>query len=170
MRERAEKRGVWAEAAMGAASGLAASWVMSRFMERLQEATPEPVKEEIEKSQPGEPPTVRTAQAVAAPVLGRPLRGREKEAAEPIVHYAFGAAVGIVYALSGMIAPVARSGLGLPYGTAVWALADQVALPGLGLMSPPEEQPLAQHAGALASHLVYGAALWAGLSLLEALL
>jgi putative membrane protein len=156
--------------AAGAVAGVAASWVMSRFMESMMEATPPEKKAELERAQPKEEPKAAVAQAVAAPVLGRRLTSKEKETAAPVVHYVFGAFVGAVYAVVGAAAPVVRWSYGMAYGTAVWLLADEVALPSLGLMRPPEEQPGAQHAGALAAHLVYGAALWAGVAALESVL
>lgn len=161
---------LWESVAAGAAAGLAASWAMSRFMDWMMQAAPETVKEAIRRSQPETPPTVQTAQAVAAPVLRRELSQAEKRAAEPVVHYAFGALVGAVYGATGALMPAIRSALGLPYGLAVWLLADEVALPKLGLTSPPADQPAEAQAGALAGHLVYGAALWASTAAFEALL
>ena len=45
---------------------------------------------------------------------------------------------------------------GLPFGAAFWLLADETAVPLLGLSKGPTEYPLSTYAYALASHLVYG--------------
>lgn len=47
-------------------------------------------------------------------------------------------------------------GLGLPFGAAVWFVADEIALPALGLSKKPTDYPAGVHTKALASHLVYG--------------
>jgi len=44
----------------------------------------------------------------------------------------------------------------LPFGAAVWAIADEGIVPAAGLSKSPTEYPLSIHAYALASHLVYG--------------
>jgi hypothetical protein len=46
------------------------------------------------------------------------------------------------------------------YGATLWATADEVAVPALGLSEPASEYPAAIHLQALASHLVYGVATW----------
>jgi uncharacterized membrane protein YagU involved in acid resistance len=74
-------------------------------------------------------------------------------------HYGFGAAAGLAYALASHGAPSLRAGFGLVYGTLVWALADEAAMPALGLSRGPRELPLGVHAYALGGHWVYGATL-----------
>jgi len=54
--------------------------------------------------------------------------------------------------------PGASMGAGLPFGAAVWLVADEVVVPALGLSKKPTEYPFSSHAYALASHLVYGLA------------
>src|ERR1700678_440275 len=39
---------------------------------------------------------------------------------------------------------------------AVWAIADEIAVPALKLSKPPTDYPVSTHASALAAHLVYG--------------
>jgi hypothetical protein len=45
---------------------------------------------------------------------------------------------------------------GVPFGLAVWLLADELALPVLGLSQPPTRQDCVTHTYALASHCIYG--------------
>jgi putative membrane protein len=46
---------------------------------------------------------------------------------------------------------------GIPFGAAVWLVADEVGVPAAGLANGPAEYPLSTHASALAAHVVYGA-------------
>ena len=54
------------------------------------------------------------------------------------------------------LVPDVTVGAGMPFGTAVWLLADEVTVPLLGLSKSPTQYPLSKHAYALASHCVYG--------------
>ena len=45
---------------------------------------------------------------------------------------------------------------GLPFGAAVWIVADEIGVPLAGLSKPPTEYPLRDHASAFAAHLVFG--------------
>ena len=72
------------------------------------------------------------------------------------MHYAFGTVVGGVYGVVAEFAPVVTTGAGVPFGTAVWLGADEIAVPALGLSKPPTQYPLSKHLYAIASHFVYG--------------
>ena len=50
----------------------------------------------------------------------------------------------------------ATTGAGLPFGAAVWAIADEGIVPAAGLSKSPTEYPPAIHLYAFASHLVFG--------------
>jgi uncharacterized membrane protein YagU involved in acid resistance len=65
--------------------------------------------------------------------------------------------MGTLYGALAAVLPAATSGFGTAFGTALFALADETAVPVLGLSKPPTEYPLSSHAKALASHLVWGA-------------
>ena len=54
------------------------------------------------------------------------------------------------------LAPQDTTGAGIPFGAVFWAVADEAAVPLLGLAKGPTGYPLSTHAYALASHLVYG--------------
>jgi putative membrane protein len=45
---------------------------------------------------------------------------------------------------------------GAAYGTAVWAGADEIAMPALGLSAPTDQQPFERHFHSFAAHIVYG--------------
>lgn len=96
------------------------------------------------------------ADTLARAAIGRPLTRQELEAAAPAMHYAFGAAMGAVYGGLREISPSVRSMGGSGWGTAVWAGADGIAVPLLGLSRPKTDYPLEANAQSYAAHLVYG--------------
>jgi len=148
---------VWKGVAAGVAGGLVASYVMNRFQavtKKLSAVKGGSGQGEAEKNE-GEDATVKTAEAITG-AFGHPLSNDEKKVAGPVVHYAFGATMGGVYGALAELSPKVAAGAGVPFGTAVWLGADEVAVPALHLSKQPAESPLSVHAYALASHVVYG--------------
>ena len=155
----------------GLLGGLAASWVMNRIQE-LQPRQPAPPSGEghgrgetyqthaqskkRQRSSADADATVKTAERISDRVFHHELSDREKQIAGPAVHYAYGALIGALYGGMAELLPVVSAGLGMPFGTALWLLGDEIAVPALGLSKPPTEYPAEAHADALASHLVYG--------------
>jgi putative membrane protein len=159
--------------AAGLIGGLFASWTMNQF-----QAAWTRIAEGFEKShgaqsmQPSEGPnpdqafnqnkedqddaTMKAAEAISEHVFGRTLTKSEKKAGGAVVHYAFGAATGGLYGALAEVAPEVTTGAGLPFGAVFWAVADETAVPLLGLSKGPTEYPVSIHVYALASHLVYG--------------
>lgn len=152
---RRNDRSVLKGIAAGAIGGLVASWVMNQFQSALQSATGSEGKSSHKKK---EPATVKTANAVSESVFGHELTEQERKVAGPGVHYAMGATSGAIYGALSELSPVVSSVAGLPFGAAVWAVADELAVPAFGLSKAPTEMPVSVHASALASHLVYGIA------------
>lgn len=144
----------------GVAAGLVASWVMSQFQAAVPQKTFQQLlgEEPPKRKQNGEsdPATVRTAEAISEGVFDHALTKSEKEKAGPLVHFAFGSAVGAVYGVAAEVQPKVTAGFGTLYGTAVWVSADNLALPVLGLAKWPGAYPASTHLYALSSHLVYG--------------
>jgi hypothetical protein len=106
-----------------------------------------------------EPATVKAAEAVSRIVLGHELEEQEKDAAGMAMHLAMGVTSGAIYGAAAEITPVVTSGSGAPYGLAVWAVADEIVVPALGLSRPPFQHPPSTHLYAMGSHLVYGVVL-----------
>lgn len=148
---------VWKGAIAGALGGLAGSWVMNQFQSALASKQPKPQPSEPE--QEAEDATMKTADRITQSVAGHGLSKEQKKAAGPFVHYVYGAGIGALYGGASARFRPARAGFGLAYGTAAWALGDEVAIPALKLGKGPAETPLSQHLQALAAHLVYGATL-----------
>jgi hypothetical protein len=161
----------------GVAGGLVASWVMNQFQslwssatrgierphgaQSLQQGSPRHgVARELQergRDREADDATIRTAVVISERLFGLELAEREKkEVAGAVVHYAFGVATGGLYGAMAELKPATTAGAGLPFGAAVWLIADEILVPALGLSKPAKDYPLSTHAYALASHLVYG--------------
>jgi uncharacterized membrane protein YagU involved in acid resistance len=137
----------------GFVGGLVASFAMNQFQYLLIALSESDKKSDGEEQ---EPANVVAAEKVSEGVFDHRLTKSEKEPAGEAVHYAMGATSGMLYGAAAEIFPETTVGAGLPFGTAVWVVADDVIVPALGLSKPVTEYPLSTHVYALASHLVYG--------------
>lgn len=140
-------------AVAGLIGGLVASFVMSEFQSLLSKLAEEEKKSK--KKQEG-PANIKASEEISEAVFDHKLKKSEKEPAGEAMHYAMGATSGLIYGIASEIAPMTTAGLGLPFGAAVWLVADDVVVPALGLAKPATQYPLSTHAYALSSHLVYG--------------
>jgi putative membrane protein len=170
---------VWKGVVAGLAGGLLASWTMNQFQAawtRVAEGFEKPhgaqSMQPTEGLNPNETPdssdasgqskenqddaTVETAKVISTNVFGHELKESEKKPAGAAVHYAFGTATGGLYGAMAEMTPQVTAGVGLPFGAMFWLVADEVAVPLLGLAKGPTAYPVSTHAYALASHLVYG--------------
>lgn len=163
-----KKREPWKGLVAGLAGGLVASWTMDEFQaawikvsqklksrdgQQLQQQQQQQSQSQAES----EPPLEKVAGHVSKIVLHRELSLDEKKKLAPVVHYAFGAAMGGLYGALAEVVPAARTGFGTAYGALVFVGVDEAGLTALGLAKKPTEYPLSTHVNALASHLVYGA-------------
>jgi putative membrane protein len=162
--ERIAANDVARSALIGAIAGLAAGYVMNEFQntwnrikdgreKRHQHSGQHP------KQEAGEPEdtTVKAASKISENIFGHELSAREKEVAGPVMHYAVSVLSGALYGAAAAVEPRVRTGFGTGFGTAVWLLADEIAVPASGLSRKPQDYPLSTHAYALVSHWVYGA-------------
>ncbi len=148
--------------------GLFASWVMGHSQKYIKQA-----KEKAEQAAPAvervlewraaesapseeESATVKAATLVSTRVFGREIPEERRKAAGEAVHYAFGAFSGGIYGALAEYLPEAKAGMGSIFGTALWALSDELAVPLAGWAGPPQQYQVGVHASALAAHLVYG--------------
>jgi uncharacterized membrane protein YagU involved in acid resistance len=147
----------------GMVGGLVGTWVMSeyqRLWSRVNRQEPQSAgglhdaRDWQEKNEDRNANEL-AAQAVARHTLGRTLTERELETGAPLMHYAFGTALGIVYGLAAERAAWATSGSGVGFGSAVWAGADEGAMPLIG-WSRPQQHPLESHLQSFTAHFVYG--------------
>lgn len=178
---------VWKGCVAGIAGGLAATLIMTGFQNawnavannskddapkangngqrsisqqlaeiRYNESTPLKEKRSSEK----ENPTEKVAAKVVS-VSGKQLSPDGKKTGGTVVHYAFGTIIGGLYGTALEFAPSwhRRNAIpsGLLMGSALFAAADEVALPAMHLTESPAKTPVPMHVYGLASHLVYGA-------------
>jgi hypothetical protein len=143
----------------GAIAGATAAWAMNEFQNLLSKATQsrrhQPTS--AQDSAQDEDATMKAADRIAHVIHFRPLSREEKSKAGPILHYAFGTAMGALYGLTTEYFPEAHAGFGTIFGTLLFALADETALPLAGFSGKPGDYPISSHLRALASHVVYGA-------------
>lgn len=158
------KQQLWKGIVAGGAAGLAGAVAMSQFQNVWSKASQKlnsnggaPPLRPAEES---EDATVKAAGKISE-IAGHKLSREEKKKAGPLVHYGFGAAMGALYGAIAEVGPreVRRhdwlSGMG--FASVLFAGADEIAVPALGLSGSPARTPASSHIYALASHLIYGA-------------
>lgn len=147
--------GIWKGAVAGVIAGCTASWLMNRFQAAATKLKDRDQQEQ--NSQDGEDATMKAADALAKNVFRIDLSKEDKEQLGPVVHYVFGSSMGALFGVIADLYPSARAGWGMAFGTALFLVADELAVPLLHLSSSPKQTPLKTHLFAWASHLVYGA-------------
>lgn len=160
---RGQVRNLARGAVVGAAAGLAAGWVMTQFQNLWMDAEKKATgpKKHIPKhrqaEQGGDDATVKLAARISKKALDHRLTRPEKQAAGPIVHYAFSAIMGALYGALAEVTPLATAGFGTVFGSALFVGADELAVPALQLGPPPAQVPPRKHLYGWISHLVWGA-------------
>lgn len=157
----------------GVVGGLVASFVMNEFQAALkkgkqavkeQTESPQQLQHEKEKqaqqkkNQPDDA-TEKTADAIAHATTGDHLSKQQKETYGPVVHYAFGAAMGAIYGAIAEYSTTSRFGFGTLFGTVVFLGADETAVPALGLSKSPTQEPATAQISPWLAHLAYGSTL-----------
>jgi hypothetical protein len=90
-------------------------------------------------------------------IAGRPARGDEKRRIGSALHLAFGAVAGAAYGAAAEVWPGVTTGGGTLYGSLVWLIADEVAMPLAGFGELPQHSTFAEHAMVLTQHVAFGA-------------
>jgi hypothetical protein len=164
--------------AAGILAGLAAAWTMNQFQamlsklvrgeershgaQSMQQGTPQQGAgrelQERGSDDSDDDATERLANIVSEGVFQHQLTESEKAVAGTAIHYGFGVSSGALYGALAELAPGVTTGVGLPFGAAIWLTADEGLVPLLGLSKSPAEYPPSIHAYSLASHFVYGLA------------
>ena len=171
MSNRRQRRPSYVLGAMaGAIGGLVGSWMMVRANHLMDPGTGVSDKpgdrhahhrvdarpNDTDGTIPDEPGSIQAARAVAEPALGRRLTERERELGGSLMHYAFGATVGALYGAAAEVDRSTTRGAGIPYGIAVWLIADEIGMHAAGFASHPADYPLSRHAATLGTHIVFG--------------
>jgi uncharacterized membrane protein YagU involved in acid resistance len=167
---------VWKGLAAGVVGGLVASWTMNQFQalwsklaegeershgaQSMQQGHPQQgIGRELQeegKDDAEDDAAERLANAISVGISGRELTKSEKDVAGVVFHYAMGATSGALYGAMAEALPQVTAVAGLPFGAAVWVIADEGIVPAVGLSKSPTEYPLSIHAYAFTSHLVFG--------------
>jgi Protein of unknown function (DUF1440) len=147
----------------GAIGGLAGTWAMSEaqraWTHAIDSAAPDSAagkhdaRDWQERSE-GQNSNEIAAQAVATYVVGRRLDRNELAVGAALMHYTFGAAVGALY--GAYSERHTRNGTGIGVGLTVWLLADEIAMPLLGLSDSTLRRPLEKRLQSIAAHIVFG--------------
>ena len=161
----------WKGAVAGTVGGLVASVLMNGFQQLWSHLSPDRSRRKPEQGgqlgksgherrpgREGETPTERAVRTVSRAVLHPDPPEEEKRRFGKLIHYGFGTVTGAVYGAAAELDGRVTAASGLPFGAAVWAAADEIGVPALGLSKPPDEYPLSVHAQSFVAHLVYGAA------------
>jgi putative membrane protein len=154
-----------------AVSGLLASWVkafseprLQTVAERIVRPSPEQ-KLEVGADPSGHPQNMPPAVIVgeiASSVAHAQLTDEQRVRVQRIVHYAFGAGLGVTYSSVARRWPVATRGAGTFAGLAIYAGTHGSVLPLVRVQRPPWRLPPAAVVWEATSHLLFGAALEAG--------
>ncbi len=146
--------------AAGLLAGLVASYAMNAFQaaaSRLsQPSEPKRPKRKTQGFDDSDPTTAKAASVLSENVFRHRLSPRQKEIADPAVHYAVGAALGGLYGIAAEFTPQVTAGAGIPFGAAVAVVLDESIVPAAGLSAPPWQSSASTHLYALSSHLVFG--------------
>lgn len=152
---------------VGAAAGAFGSWVkvlVEAPMQQLGEAWWPPAEGQkgLVGADPGGHPEQMPPAVVARRIWKRVTGGDLDDASalqvQQVIHYAFGAGYGVVYALLVRGLPAAKVGLGAPAGAVLYGLTHGSGLPAIGVQPPPTKLPRAAVFWEGGSHVVFGIA------------
>jgi putative membrane protein len=146
------QRILWKGFLAGALGGLVGSFAMSQFHSLFPQKAESPPSQQAKEDS-----TARLASAISQNVFHHQLTARQKEIAQPAVHYAFGTSIAAMYGAAVEFNESFSIWLGMPFGAAVWLGAHVIAVPALGLSEPVTQSSPVQEAAEFSAHLVYGA-------------
>lgn len=168
---RRNERSAWKGLVAGAAGGLVGTIIMTEFQNawnkagekrrsrdsRAQQGSLRPQNGE-HKQEEKEDATIKAAGNLAR-VAGQELTHEQRKQASPLVHYAYGTAMGALYGMAMETSPRQIRAQRIPFtgsvfGSALFLGADEMAIPALGLAEASEAP--SHHLYGWASHLVYG--------------
>lgn len=148
--------------AAGLIGGLIGTIVMNDFQKAWSKTSQALKSDEQQQQQQGSEESENATMKAAGKIVqmtGHQLNHEQKKKAGPVVHYSFGTLQGAVY---GAVTELTGTPGGflpaLLFGATLFALADEVAVPALGLGGKPGETPVSMHLYGAAAHCVYGLA------------
>lgn len=109
-----------------------------------------------EQAEEDEASTEAVGRIVHETVAGRRPDEQKKEKLSEAVHWSYGIAVSALYGGLRGKQPMPDLAGGAIFGTALWAIGDELMVPALGLSKGPTAYPLEQHAHRWGAHILYG--------------
>jgi hypothetical protein len=147
----------------GAIGGLAGTWAMNEAQRAWTRAVDGEAPESAagkhdardwqERSE-GQNSNEIAAQFMATRIAARGLDRGELTVGAALTHYTFGVAMGALY--GAYLQRRRRQATGIGFGLTVWLLADEIAMPLLGLSESTLRRPLEKHLQSIAAHIVFG--------------
>lgn len=150
---RIERHSLLRDMLYGAAGGLVGTWLMGPVMQAAYKRIPQSIAQQMPES---EGATEKLARKVLEP-LGVQVEGERKKKLGNVVHWTYGITWGALYGALHRLPWVGKA-FGLGFGLGLFLFGDELMVPALKLSPPPGKVPVPIHLGALAAHLVYGAA------------
>lgn len=140
----------------GLVGGLTGAWAMNKFQASLSKAMKNCAGTSGQPKAEGDDATMKLAEWLLKSIADIELTSEQKKSAGSFVHYGFGGAMGGLY--GALLERSRKPGLidGTLLGVLLFAGADELMVPALGLSESPTKYPLSVHASALGAHLVYG--------------
>ena len=147
----------------GAIGGLVGTWTMSEAQrgwtravdgEAPESAAGKHDARDWQERSEGRNANEMAAQRLAAGIIGRRLERNELAVGAALMHYTFGTVTGALYGR--YLQRHRRDATGIGFGLTVWLLADEIAMPLLGLSDTPRQRPLEKRMQSIAAHLVFG--------------
>jgi hypothetical protein len=111
-----------------------------------------------QQSREDEPATETLARIAYEKLQGSQPSAQTRKRLGQAVHWGYGVAAGGLYGIVQQMSHSRDLPAGAGYGTALWLLGDELAIPVLGLAKGPTGHSPHRHAQAFGAHLVYGLA------------
>jgi putative membrane protein len=119
------------------------------------------IKVAIERVLPVRKPNTKSAQLkmvdeLSVKVSGEPISSSNKELAEQLVNFPFGASIGATYGYGKRDEMETSLFDGAMLGATTWVATHETSLPMLGLKEEPEDIPMKLQANELIAHVAFG--------------
>jgi len=169
------ERNLWADVLIGVAAGAVGTAVMDQYFRaasKVQEALAgddaggdgdggggrlDDISITSIERREDENATTTLARAAHERVTGEEPSDTRKQRLGTAVHWGMGLSMGALYGLLRGRRDGSDVGGGLVFGAGVWAAADELMVPLLGLSKGPTAHSAEEHLQGLSAHLVYGA-------------
>ncbi len=148
----ADDRSLWKGVLAGVAGGLIGSAVLKVFIAGARSAHERSWTTELDQGGPAH----QVAELVYGKATGARMSREDRVVGGEVVHYAFGGVVGGFYGGLAEYLEFVRFGTGALFGTGVFAAADELSMPALGLANRPTDETAGAQLEHLLAHLAYG--------------